>query len=520
MGSSRPQDEEWNIVHSGDRRLEAFDDPRGQDVLGGWPAISSAQPSVDKPTRIQRSLSSPLRPALNTSPKDDMPQSTQRKNALRLLSKRVRQIGRLTDEIILKRYALEHEEQTLESCESFIRESSNELIDTVTSLDEDNLISWQTKLVDLRSRMHGDSEAFRNQASRVKELRNGMIRLQSRLKDKCDKLTQFLDSADISLSKRTFSHFKGVISESDSGTISAASSVGSATHPLLAKFFDRKGDIGVFRERLQELEYHYHEGLAEREFISDRGDSLEVSDEQYYNDFVAQQRIILDDLERAERDADSLAEQCKAAGLSLAENRRGSLSEASSVEQESSLARVGMSSSKPLPPKTPRLKETTLLSPRSNRWVRGWLEGLQLPDNNTGISRTVEDEKSLSQAPETRDQATPPAKPPLWRPWSEDPSNATGFRGVDRSKIVLPNPLDDGTPLLRWMSDPPKTHLLPQAPDGKQDVVVQRRRSSQGDAPAGHAQQISSVSHMLETGAGERSRFSVWKWLPRFWPRT
>ena len=89
------------------------------------------------------------------------------------------------------------------------------------------------------------------------------------------------------------------------------------TPPLMARYFDRRGDVGVYEERLQEEKWHYQEGVEQREFLKDRGDSLEASDEEYENTHRRRREAIEKDLEAAKEEADDLARQCGEAGLDI-----------------------------------------------------------------------------------------------------------------------------------------------------------------------------------------------------------
>jgi hypothetical protein len=158
------------------------------------------------------------------------------------------------------------------------------------------------------------------------------------------------------------------------------SSARSETPPLLAQYYDRKGDIGIFRERLQELEYHYQEELDERDIAIERGDPLDVSEEQFNKNYELQREAIIFDLTQAENDAQTLAQRCRAEGLEITERRPDSSEEAAlSPLQALPDAREVQMSAKHRPDSSASTTSGDYLSPRGRIRVRGWLATLSDP---------------------------------------------------------------------------------------------------------------------------------------------
>lgn len=106
----------------------------------------------------------------------------------------------------------------------------------------------------------------------------------------------------------------------------ASSQVGSKaeteTPSLVAEYFDEKGNAGVFRERLDEMEFMFQEGLIERALVADRGDTLDVSDEQFQENYNIRRKNLIEDINDAESKAAALAERCQEAGLDINKYRR------------------------------------------------------------------------------------------------------------------------------------------------------------------------------------------------------
>ena len=62
----------------------------------------------------------------------------------------------------------------------------------------------------------------------------------------------------------------------------------SVPHSAIADYYDRRGDVAVFRERLQELDFYHAEDLIQRQILRDRGDEIEpVTDSEFEYNFAA-----------------------------------------------------------------------------------------------------------------------------------------------------------------------------------------------------------------------------------------
>lgn len=114
-----------------------------------------------------------------------------------------------------------------------------------------------------------------------------------------------------------------------SESVHAASDIPS----LVQQYFERCGDIGVLRERQDELRENYDEGVFERELIAERGDELEVTDEDFNKTFRERDAEFERELEVAQQEAKLLRESCLAAGHDIEQyrisQRSPSLSESS-----------------------------------------------------------------------------------------------------------------------------------------------------------------------------------------------
>ncbi|KAK5112760.1 hypothetical protein LTR62_003858 [Meristemomyces frigidus] len=105
--------------------------------------------------------------------------------------------------------------------------------------------------------------------------------------------------------------------------------------PQLQKYYRRAGDLNIWKERLQELEFLYVEGVEQRDFLRDRGEKLNVSDDLFDADFERKRTAMAIQLESAEKDALRLAAECRAAGWLTEEDREVSSSNASASARSS-----------------------------------------------------------------------------------------------------------------------------------------------------------------------------------------
>jgi hypothetical protein len=82
-----------------------------------------------------------------------------------------------------------------------------------------------------------------------------------------------------------------------------------------------KGDVGIYQERLQELDFAHGEGLTERAFVRERGDPVVPSDQEFDYNYRTKRREIEQDLKTAKEEVDILRQRCLDAGHSPEEYR-------------------------------------------------------------------------------------------------------------------------------------------------------------------------------------------------------
>ncbi|KAK5696196.1 RasGAP protein [Elasticomyces elasticus] len=106
-------------------------------------------------------------------------------------------------------------------------------------------------------------------------------------------------------------------SDADAQSDYAVPATASDTPSILTRYFDRKGDIHLHKERLQRLEERTEKERLQRNYLQDqeRRDELTGSDDEFEDDYQRQRLVYLTAIHAAERDSEELAAQCKARDL-------------------------------------------------------------------------------------------------------------------------------------------------------------------------------------------------------------
>lgn len=169
------------------------------------------------------------------------------------------------------------------------------------------------------------------------------------------------------------------------GSSRRTSKASTETPSLVTQYFDQKGDSGVYRERLEELEYDFHEGLLERGMITERGDSLDVSDADFEATYNARRQIIREEIQAAEDKAAELAQECLTEGLDIEKYRKAkrSVRAVSTVGRQSShLGSLGGLDD------APELEMSPAAQDRASSKVTSWLRRADLTAGKQEPSET------------------------------------------------------------------------------------------------------------------------------------
>jgi hypothetical protein len=127
--------------------------------------------------------------------------------------------------------------------------------------------------------------------------------------------------------------------------------------PVLEEYYCCRGNVGIYQERLQELDFYHDEGLVERHFLRENGRALEISDGEFDRNYRNRRLAIEKDLSAAQADVDTLAERCRDAGISMGDAADDSNDSVSMVS--ASEFRVIEAGSATTPEPTPRRSRTS-----------------------------------------------------------------------------------------------------------------------------------------------------------------
>ena len=291
-----------------------------------------------------------------------------------LVQQKLGRISNLNDRVLLRRYELQHDDQNFVACGSLMAESAEKLVGIVDLvLSDDQIDLRRAQLEAIHAQLISDITTFKTKSSYVQDLRHNIAQDEARLKRRVEKLSNLLKLGPIR-------HDQDVVEEPlpevESNTSSECSRSDSSTPSLLRQFYDRKGDVGIFEERLTDLEYNYQETLVERDMIRDRGDEVDLTDTQHHEQYLGQRKIILDDLEKAEYEAAQLLQKCRQLGLEIGAHAKNFLVQSTSIDQHPDIADTTL----PLPFSEPfrrigRFENTLPQSVNSSHArVRNWLQ--------------------------------------------------------------------------------------------------------------------------------------------------
>lgn len=236
---------------------------------------------------------------------------------------------------------------------------------------------------------------------------------------------------------------------------------------IVEEYFDRRGDIGVWMERQQELDEAYAEGKAEREFIADRGDPLDVTNEEFDKQFQDRREHIERELEIAQKEADELERRCQAEGHDLAAYRTTRRSDTASVMSPSERPTTSYS------PVLQAVREldvnpVELQPPARQAGVSTWLRGIDWEDMERA-------DATIPSVPETPVQEQQSDDAPVLSSPTEDLSAAISeAMGPDPSdqdleKLTLS---DEQPPPSSGRPDPHKEIASSGRPNSREEITV------------------------------------------------
>nr|OQO30907.1 hypothetical protein B0A51_03190 [Rachicladosporium sp. CCFEE 5018] len=108
-----------------------------------------------------------------------------------------------------------------------------------------------------------------------------------------------------------------VLRSSSSSSIGSGSELSSRLDERLARYYDRAGDVKIQAERRDDLEHDYHRDLENRRLRQDRGDLLNLHDDDFTFLYERERDIYDTELQLAIDSADELRKICTEAGLEI-----------------------------------------------------------------------------------------------------------------------------------------------------------------------------------------------------------
>ena len=370
-------------------------------------------------------------------------------------AKLLRQTRKLTDEVLFARTQWRHANQKLEHCRQFLQKSTSEFMsalaiqgslaernrsprpqnrrhwtreavrqmDGLSDLDRQSIASppiidsgvasgesgshegavatesRSLNIQKLSKQYLSDYDALLAQEDYMKSLMDDLSNQEFRLAQKEEEISKRMRASNFAAELRT-EMLTAELAQSDSE--SQMRSVTDNMPPLVGEYFDRRGDIGIFQERLQELDFNHDEGRLERDFLRERGDDhlVEVSDEEFESNYRFRRKQIGDDLEWAEHEAARLLKLCEEEGLDTNAHRGSvpSMYSTSAALQSPQLTSDIM----PAVPQVVELRHTNPLPAgvqvNSTRRIDSWLRNV--PQDASEPSRTTSVNEPESPAPE------------------------------------------------------------------------------------------------------------------------
>ena len=283
----------------------------------------------------------------------------------------LRRVRKRTDEILLKRTEWRHEYGQLEHCRRFLDDSITRLMaavkthfpgvatdlndelsfdasegfeklaegnslseemspsDEISPLESDTFTSQRSSksrerrrdrsptsgaethtsdsnnIASLHQRCKADYKAVQRQAAKTTRLGDQLSNLEYHQAIDMKTVQEMMYAKDF-VSELKSEAMQAPLAPSEANSKSSESSL----PPLLAQYFDRKGDVGIYQERLQECDFNHGEGVTERAFLRDRGEKVVPSDEAFDYNYRTRRREIEEDLRTAQEEVDILRQRC------------------------------------------------------------------------------------------------------------------------------------------------------------------------------------------------------------------
>lgn len=289
------------------------------------PLGSSSQP--------QDAFMAPLAPQLSTQ-QAAISRPTVSQELLTSCLKQQGLLIRLRDNELQARTRLEFEQTKLDHYQGFATKSMSEFMKAQDhAMTHQTWNAWYPELCELHERCASDYDILKAQQDTIKRLNGELSNIRYQV------MTQEVTSR--TLMEGVFAAIGVDTTEIHSAGSADTPAQESADHlpPLLEAYYDRIGDVGIFQERLNDLDYAHKEARVERNFFADQRSPfaavdeeqepdwqfsdrqmhqwppLDISDKEFESSHQLRRQQMLAELEAAQREADDLAAECRGVGI-------------------------------------------------------------------------------------------------------------------------------------------------------------------------------------------------------------
>ena len=293
-------------------------------ALGSWPEVEQMpQPRIYDVNASTRRVPRPSSREVEDRVADHPPSSpTPLLEGKRSTEVHIRQfvsqqgsVALLRDKVLEARSELDFERSRLEHLKRFERESIDRIIhiieETVDRISLGRSSDELRELRELQDQYKADAIVVEEHQASIMQLSNALNNLDYRLmiaeQVANTTLVELIPSIGIDADDIKEAENTAVLSDTSS----------SDSPSLLVRYYDRQGDVGVFNERLMELDYNYREEVAHRDFFAEHSQPPSISNDEFERDYSQRRQFILAEIAAAESDAKTLAKSCTEAGFDI-----------------------------------------------------------------------------------------------------------------------------------------------------------------------------------------------------------
>lgn len=286
-------------------------------------------------------------------------------------AKALLRFSRRRDKVLQIRSQLAFEQHNLRHARSFEYESIQQLLDAFQNALQDAAVN--SKFND----KHGELDALYRQCESDRAVLNANEMRITSLQTDLDVLEYRLMKKENEFALTTLKEAELNISGSIDDITDNSGNTSTDIPSLLGQYYDRKGDVGVQLERLDDLEDSYLEERERHDFLTDQGEMSIDSESVLRLRYEEQRQQILHELEAAQQDVHALEIACREAGIPIEARSRSGAEAAATSESHGGLVDIfndtRSSSGGPVP--TPI---ATLPIAHLSKWSRGGDEAAQI----------------------------------------------------------------------------------------------------------------------------------------------